>query len=69
MRDAPHIRPADGAAPTLPAGLLEELAASGRQAIRPNEVARGRRHAASRVFDDGDVVEEIATQLLALSRG
>ena len=51
----------------MPAGLLEELTAPGAQEIRLDEVARCRRHAADRAFDDGAVVEEIATQLLELS--
>ena len=50
----------------VPAGLVEELAAS-PAGIRPAEVARGRRRAVARCYDEGEVVEEIATQLLLMS--
>ena len=36
-------------------------------AIRPSEVARGRRQAAQRAYEDQDVVAEIASRLLLLS--
>ena len=52
----------------VPEGLLDELAAPAANGIRPAQVARARRHAAARSFDDGQVVDEIASQLLALSR-
>ena len=53
----------------LPHGLIEELArpAGGPASIRPVEVARGRRRAFERAFDDGAVVDEIASRLLVLS--
>ena len=51
----------------LPLGLLEHLATSA-QDIRVDGVARGRRCAADRAYDDRAVVEEIASQLLLLSR-
>lgn len=49
----------------LPEGLLDELRAT--PVIRLREVARGRRHAVDRAYDDGDVVDEIAMKLLSLS--
>jgi hypothetical protein len=52
---------------TVPQGLLEELTRPGAAAIRPFEVARGRQAAVERAFDDGAVVDEIASQLLLLS--
>ena len=52
----------------VPAGLVEELASPDRSVIRLDEVARGRRRAADRAYDDGAVVAEIASQLLLLSR-
>ena len=52
---------------SLPVGLLEALTTSGSQELRVDEVARGRRHAAARTFDDGAVVEEIASPLLEFS--
>jgi hypothetical protein len=51
----------------LPVGLLESLTATSAQEIRVDEVARGRRSVASRAYEDGAVVEEIASQLLTLS--
>ena len=51
---------------SLPAGLVEEL--SDRR-IRSEEVARARRRAVARCFDEGEVVEEIAFQLLLISAG
>ena len=50
---------------SVPDGLLDELRAI--PVIRLDEVARGRQHAADRAYEDGDVVVEIATQLLTLS--
>ena len=50
---------------SVPEGLLAELTAT--PVIRLDEVERGRRHAADRAYDDGDVVVEIAAQLLSLS--
>lgn len=50
---------------SVPVGLLERLNAPA--VIRLDEVARGRQYAAERAYDDGDVVVEIATQLLSLS--
>lgn len=52
----------------VPRGLLAELTAPPpRPGIRIAEVARGRRHAANRAYDDGAVVAEIANELLKLS--
>lgn len=51
----------------MPVGLLEQLTASSAQEIRLDEVARARQHVADRAYDDGDVIIEIATQLLSLS--
>ena len=51
--------------PSVPDGLLAALTAP--PVIRLDEVARARRHAADRAFDDGAVVVEIAEQLLSLS--
>jgi hypothetical protein len=68
MADAPRTdHDAASSAGELPQGLLAELAAPTGGRIRRDEVDRARRHAAARTFDDGEVVEEIATQLLALS--
>ncbi len=65
MADAPRSDHDD----LLPAGLLAELAEpQDARRIRPDEVARARQHVAARSYDDGEVVEEIASQLLALSR-
>lgn len=50
---------------SVPEGLLAELSAPA--VVRLVEVERGRRHAADRAYDDGDVVDEIAVQLLSLS--
>ena len=53
----------------LPNGLLEALARrTDRAAIRPVEVARGRLCAVARAYDNGHVVEGIASALLVLSR-
>ena len=65
MADAP--RNDHEPATELPAGLLAELAAPLAEPIRRREVDRAREHAAARSYEDGDVVEEIASQLLALS--
>lgn len=51
--------------PSVPDGLLAMLTEP--SVIRLDEVARGRRHAADRAYEDGDVVVEIAVQLLSLS--
>ena len=51
----------------LPADLpLAQLAAQ-LEEVRTDRVARGRRHAVARCFDDRAVVQEIASQLLILS--
>ena len=55
------------AATDVPQGLLEELSRSGDEGVRAFEVARGRRRAFERAYDDGDVVDEIASRLLVLS--
>ena len=47
--------------------LLADLSTHVAGAIRPDEVARARRHAVDRTYDDGAVVEEIAVQILLLS--
>ena len=57
--------PSDLRTTSVPAGLLAELTAI--PVIRLVEVERGRRHAADRAYEDGDVVVEIAAQLLLLS--
>ena len=49
----------------IPDGLVAGLASP---APRLAEVARARAHAEARAFDDRGVVEEIASQLLLLSR-
>jgi hypothetical protein len=69
MAEAPRNGPIppDRVSP-IPASLLAELVGPGLHAIRPSEVARGRQQAACRRFDDGRVVDEIASQLLLLSR-
>lgn len=51
----------------VPVGLLEELTAGSAHEIRLDDVARARQHADDRAYDDGAVIEEIASQLLALS--
>lgn len=48
----------------VPEGLLKALVARPDSPIRRDEVARARRHAADRRFDDGAVRAEIASQLL-----
>lgn len=68
MAEAPRNGPTSPSDLPIPAGLLAELTVPGVHAIRAREVARGRLQAASRVFDDGRVVDEIASQLLLLSR-
>ena len=68
MADAPRTPgPDQTAARDVPQGLLEELTRPGDGAVRPYEVARGRQAAVERTFEDGDVVDEIASQLLLLS--
>ena len=57
--------PTDRRIPGVPERLLEELRAT--PVIRLDEVEKGRQHAAARTYEDGDVVVEIATQLLSLS--
>lgn len=57
---------------TLPEGLLEHLV--GAQETTPDDlrrlrVARGRRHARYRTFDNTDVVRQVATELLRVSAG
>jgi hypothetical protein len=66
-------RPADdstttaaAAAPSLRAGLVDALVAIRDDALEDG-VARGRRHAAVRAYDDGTVHHEIADRLLAFS--
>jgi hypothetical protein len=49
-------------------GLLADLSTAFRDRIRADEVARARRHAAARAYEQAPVVEEIATQILLLSR-
>ena len=49
-------------------GLLADLSTTLRDRVRSDEVARARRHAAARAYDEPPVVEEIATQILLLSR-
>lgn len=66
MAEAPRT-PGPASPPTLPDGFVEELVARPPAEIRPSEVARARRRAEARAFDDGEVVEEIASQLLQLS--
>ena len=63
MADAPRTD-----RPPLPEGLLAELATPVPSGTRRAELARARRHVADRSYDDGRVVDEIAVQLLALSR-
>ncbi len=60
--------PRNGHETTVPEGLLARLAVWPPDPVRPAEVARGRRRARDRAYDDGDVVREIASQLLLLSR-
>ncbi len=50
---------------SLPPGLVERLSATGE--IRSAAVARARRRAVARCFEERPVVEEIATQLLLMS--
>ena len=66
MAEAPRTTGPDPSS-TVPRGLLEALAQTDHAAVRPYEVARGRLRAIERAFDDGDVVDEIATRLLVLS--
>lgn len=54
--------------PLLLAGLVTELVTPDPPAARVVSVARARQHVAARSFDDGEVVQEIASQLLLLSR-
>jgi hypothetical protein len=63
MVDAPH----NGRNDPLPDGLMEELSSTDGDQIRPDEVARARRQAVARAFDDRHVCEEIASQMLHLS--
>ena len=49
-------------------GLLADLAGPPGDRIRAAEVARARRHVATRAYDERPVVEAIATQILLLSR-
>jgi len=51
-----------------PDGLLADLTTPPIRVIRPDEVARARRHAADGTYDHGAVVEEAAAQILLLSR-
>ncbi|HUP87064.1 MAG TPA: hypothetical protein VM143_15535 [Acidimicrobiales bacterium] len=51
----------------LPSGLLDDLVAVPPAGSRVDEVARARRLAEVRAFDDGAVVEAIASELLLLS--
>jgi hypothetical protein len=64
MAEAPRNGHPDA---NVPGGLLEGLASPCVPGIREDEVVRARIHAAARVFDDVAVIEEIASQLLALS--
>lgn len=52
----------------VPHHLLADLSKPSGDRIRSVEVARARRHAEARAFDDAPVVEEIAHQILLLSR-
>ena len=49
-------------------GLLADLPTTFRDRIRAEDVARARRHVAARAYEQAPVVEEIATQILLLSR-
>ena len=53
--------------PLLLRGLVTDLVAPASPADRGVSVARARQHVAARRYEDGEVVHEIATQLLALS--
>jgi hypothetical protein len=63
MAEAPRNQHDDD----IPKGLLEQLAGASPDEIRPIEVARARRRAVARAFDNVRVCEEIASQLLLLS--
>lgn len=52
----------------VPEGLLADLTSPAGDRIRLDEVARARRHAAARAYDEPPVVDEIAAQILLLSR-
>lgn len=57
---------------TLPEGLLEQLVGGQEptsDGVRQARVARGRRHARYRTFDNTDVVRQVATELLRVSAG
>jgi hypothetical protein len=66
MPEDPRTPGTDPAA-DVPRGLLEALAQPPDARIRAYEVARGRQRAVDRAYDDGDVVDEIASRLLVLS--
>ena len=68
MADEPRIGPIDRRRLPLPSPMLDpdNLAASPHE-VRGDHVARARLRAAARCFDDREVVQEIATQLLVLS--
>lgn len=52
----------------LPPAVLAALWAEGDDDTRRADIARARRSAADRAFDDDDVVDVIARRLLAFSR-
>ena len=68
MAEADRI-PSHRSTSSMPVGLLEELTEQATPEIRVHEVARARRRAADRAYDDGAVVAEIASRLLTLSAG
>ncbi len=61
--DEPTLR---GCLVAVPPGLVEELTRR-TSAIRPEEVARARKHLADGNFDCQSVWSEVASSLLALS--
>jgi hypothetical protein len=66
MAEAPR-NPGPDSTTDVPRGLLEALARPDHVGVRAYEVARGRQRAVERAFDDGEVVDEIASRLLVLS--
>ena len=54
--------------PLLLRGLVTDLTGPDSSSRRLDHVAQARRHAEARAYDDGAVVQEIASQLLLLSR-
>ena len=49
---------------SIPAGLLAELRAHATAPVRPEEVARARRHVQRGVIDEAGVIDAIASGLL-----